>query len=731
MPDLHLSLSFHTAILLGAAVLAVLFAWFIYRTTVPPVSRPLRLVLGTARGCALFLVVLLIAEPMLSFLNKTVNQPTTVVLIDNSRSMSIKDRTGERSALLTSALQSEQVRGLSSVGSLRYATFGTQTRFLESLSPDSLTFTGDGTDIAAALKRVKEASSTANIQAIILMTDGNVTVGSSPTYEAEEMGIPVFTVGIGDTSEQRDVLVRKVIANAITYAGNKVPVNVTLKSVGYNGERAEVTVRDEAGVLDRRVVTLASGTREYIVPLSMVPQKEGRQKFTVEVSRLNDELTYANNRSSFFTNVLKSKMRVLLLAGAPSADVSFVRRALEADQNIEVKALIERGQAGLSSQNVGGQGQYYEGAFSSSLVQQAECLVLIGFPGPQTPAAVLGAVADAANNGTPIFLMLSRTMDFTKLRALESHLPFSVLGGTPDEYQAFFSVPDEQRSNTVLKLDRAENTGVWSRLAPIFKLQMGFRPKPESEILATTRIQTVTTDEAFLVSRNINRRKSLALLGYGVWRWKMLSENVPAAETLLEDFLSNAVRWLTTREDDRRVRVQPVKETFGGRDPIEFSGQVYDENYKPVDDAQVIITIVRGDERTEVTLSPVGSGQYEGSLESLEEGDYQFTAEVRTNGRALAEDRGTFSVGGLNVEFQETRMNKELLEQLAIQTGGRYYAANDLQNLASTVAALPNFKPREIVRSEDVELWNRSWMLALVVGLLSIEWFVRKRSGML
>jgi hypothetical protein len=132
-----------------------------------------------------------------------------------------------------------------------------------------------------------------------------------------------------------------------------------------------------------------------------------------------------------------------------------------------------------------------------------------------------------------------------------------------------------------------------------------------------------------------------------------------------------------------------------------------------------------------MTLDPIGSGQYEGSFGSLEEGDYQFTASVKVDGKTIGEDRGTFSVGGINVEFQETRMNKALLEQLAARTGGRYFTPTTAQSLAQSVASLPNFKPREVTRTEDIELWNRSWMLALVVGLFSLEWIVRKRHGML
>ncbi|MGH2568218.1 MAG: hypothetical protein ACRDGA_07760, partial [Bacteroidota bacterium] len=68
---------------------------------------------------------------------------------------------------------------------------------------------------------------------------------------------------------------------------------------------------------------------------------------------------------------------------------------------------------------------------------------------------------------------------------------------------------------------------------------------------------------------------------------------------------------------------------------------------------------------------------------------------------------------------------------LSYRTGGAYYTSEEVQNLAASIAALPHFKPRDVVRSDDFELWNRSWMLVFVVGLFAVEWFMRKRSGML
>jgi len=272
---------------------------------------------------------------------------------------------------------------------------------------------------------------------------------------------------------------------------------------------------------------------------------------------------------------------------------------------------------------------------------------------------------------------------------------------------------------------------VWSKLPPSFTLDEPFRAKPEDIVLATARVQSSTSTEPLMLSRNVNRSKSLAILCYGLWRWKSYSEGIPGAERMLENLFSNSIRWLVTRDDEKPVQVRPSKEIFAGSDPVEFTAQVYDENYRPIDDAEVSLSVAQKGQASQLTLTPLGNGRFEGAFDPLPEGDYTYTARATAGGRQLSEEHGSFSVGGLNVEFQETRANKLLLQQIAARTGGRYLESDELQRLPQELSALPNFRSRDVSVARQFELWNRTWMLAVVVALFAVEWFLRKKYGML
>lgn len=718
MPDLQLKTSLNILLIVlamgGAAGLAVLA----YRYTVPPVSRVLRLTLMIVRGVALFLLFLLIGEPLLSLVYHRLDKPVLAVLIDQSKSMTIQDKSGDRKAALLKTLDSPALRTLEGSSTLLFGVFDTKLHLLQSYAKDSISFAGEGTDIGGALKQLKVLTTERNLQGVLLISDGNATVGASPLYEAEEIGHPVFTVGIGDTSEPHDVLVRRVVANTITYVGNKVPVDVTIKSSGYTNEKVEVTVQEGGKVLDRKTVQLEPGTREYDMPLSFTPDADGTKKISVEVSQLPGEISSQNNRSSFYVKVLKSKMRVLLIGGAPSADFAAIRRALQDDNNIEVKAFIEKGN-----------GQFYEGALTDRDLRDNDCLVLIGFPAASSSSVALSSVAGAVGNGKGVLFVLSRTTDLNKLRVLQSYLPFDIPTRAGEETQMFLAVSDAERTNPILRV--SSSFDIWSKLPPSFALDEPFHAKPEALLLASARIQASASGVPLILSRHVNRSKSVAILCYGIWRWASYSEGIPGAERILENLMSNAVRWLVTRDDEKPVQVRPTKEIFAGSDPVEFTGQVYDENYRPINDAEVSLAVTQKGQTAQLTLSPLGNGRFEGSFDPLPEGDYTYTAKVQAGGRQLAEEKGSFSVGGLNVEFQETRANRTLLEQIASRTGGQSYDAGNIDRLPQDVAALPNFRPRDVSVAQQFELWNKTWMLASLVALFAVEWFLRKRHGML
>ncbi|MBN1396770.1 MAG: hypothetical protein JXA06_01945 [Bacteroidetes bacterium] len=718
MPEFHFSFTFSIVVLLAAAVCAFAIAAYVYRTTVPPVSPFKKKVLIFLRGLGLFLLFLLIGEPILTLIVHSADQPVLAVLIDNSQSMTITDKTGKRDEKLKTALGSPVWKQIAEKGKIEYYAFDRKAYKLTAMDEDSLTFPGEETDIAGALNSIKRESVSSNLQSVVIISDGNSTVGMNPLYEAEELDLPVFTIGVGDTIEQKDVLVRKVLTNEIAYLGAKVPVNIIVHSTGFGGERVQVSLHEGPALADERTLLLEPGTRDYPVSLSFIAAKEGMQKYRIEVSQLTGELTQKNNNMSFFTKILKSKIRATMIAGSPSQDAASIKRILANDSNVELKTFIERSD-----------GQFYEAPLDARIISESDCLILAGFPNAASSTRIIGEILKADK---PVMTIMNRTMDFNKLQTMDQLLPFRIESAANDEIQVFADVPEMQRNNSILKVGSTANIiDAWSKLPPVFQPKGIYKAKVESEILASVRLQPPAAKNPFIVARNINRKKSVSVLGYGLWRWNMLSGSGSESEKVLESFLSNAIRWLTTQEDSKKIVIRPVKQFFSTRDAVEFSAQAYDDSYQPMDDVQIEVRVERGNDIYQIPLELIGSGQYQGEIAQLPEGDYNYTAEAKKNGVRIGDDKGTFTVGSSNVEYLETRMNKQLLQQIAAQTGGQYFDCADMNLFHRHITGSADFKARDFTRSAEIEIWNSRWMLALVVLVFALEWFLRKRNGLL
>lgn len=710
MPDIALSLSFPVIFLVAAALAAAAVSALSYRRTNPPVSPSRRFLLGSLRTAGLFLVFLLLGEPLLSFFRTGMRPPVLVVLLDTSRSMTMEDRDGPRSAQLLAALTDPGVRNLLEESDTRYLSFGERPRLLDPFHADSLRFSSNGTDFTSALRAATRMSLTENVAAAILLTDGNNTTPGNPLFEPEALGLPVFAIGIGDTAERRDLVIRKVTTNAVVHAGTRVPVHVQIKSSGATGERAVVALRKGTTVLDQQEFISPRGTGESQLTLFYTPDEPGSRRYSVEIPPLPGEITTGNNAAGFVVKVIDRKASVLLLAGAPSPDVAFVRRILEADSALSVTV-----ETGLNPPDL-------------RLLPSADCIILIGFPTGATPPAFLEAIRSAVLGGSGLLFIPSRTMNLPALSALAPVLPFTVEDPSISETSVFLH-PLERPLDPLLNLGETSGTDAWQSLPPVFTPGARFRPKPEATVHAVLRTPSGITREPLVLSRNVNRVRSASFLAYGLWRWTMLVDQT--ASGVLDRVILNSVRWLTTREEDRRLRVAPRRDMFTEGEPVEFEAQVYDESFQPVNNARVTVTAHAGGRTFETALDPLGYGQFAGALYGIPRGDHTFEAVVTLGGLDLGRWSGSFAVGESSIEFLETRLNAHFLRQLADRTGGRAYSPQDLGSLADDVRSLGAFRPREVTSSSDLPLWDHTGTLLAVLALFVAEWILRKQGGLL
>ncbi len=716
-----MNLSFQTPLYLVLLFIVVSFAvsYYLYRYTVPQVTRTKRLILTALRGTALTFVFLAVCEPIVQIVSSKIQKPVIAVLADNSLSMSQTDVFGSKEQILSSLIKSDALKQFSSSADVKLFSF---SHSVSPLEQESLKVNGGTTNISLALQT--SLKNIDNLQGIILLSDGNYTDGSNPLYDAEKSRIPIFTVGIGDTNEQKDISISKLIANSIGYVDATIPVDATIKVSGLSVQNVSVTLLEDGKKISEQKISVSSpqGTTEVPLQFTYTPTSDGVKKLSVAVSPVVGEMIAKNNSRSALVKVLKNKVNIVVIAGILSADISAVMQTLNRDKNVYASLFYQLPSGEFKSQRE-------NGSLQTSLAA-ADCIILIGFPTVQTSSSSITNLSQSVRSRSlPLLFIASRTLDLQKTRTMESILPFTVSSARIDEQSVLTNVFPKTKSHQLLQ----NESSMWEKLPPVFYSLQTFLPKPESQNLVGVKIQNVPLNDPLVVTRNIANTKSAAILGYGIHRWKLLASSTNETKNFFDTWFSSLVRWLATREQEKFIHVEPSKEFYSQGEQVEFSGQVYNESYQFVDNADVHLSVrsKQNNQRYETILSSLGSGRYEGSIESLPEGEFNYTALAVNNGDTLGTSSGRISVGEQSIEFAETKMNRPLMKQMAISSGGEYSDANSFGSLLQTILQRSGMKPQELKQSREFELWNLPSFLTIIVILFGIEWLMRKQNGML
>ncbi len=683
--------------LLLLAALAGALAWFVYRNSVPKLAGTHRWILPGLRFLVLFMLLAFLFEPVWRNAVNRIAPPVLAILVDESQSMT----------------QHADLSALPDIdGEIQMFGFGGDVRELDDFS--AARDSAPRTNIGSALQSVQETLQDIPLRGVLLFSDGRYNTGPNPLYVAADYGLPIHTVVVGDTAQPKDLRITRISTNEIAYAGQAVPVEATLLLQGYDQAEVIVSLYETDSLISTAPLMLTPG--EATAALAFTPTEEGLHQYVITVTTLQDEASSQNNRATFTTRVLQQTQRVLLLAAAPHPDVGILRTLIGQNGTREVHSFVQKNR-----------NSFYEGALPASLDEYA-LIVLAGYPGRGTDSAPADRVWHAVSAGTPLLFVLGEQTDLGFLQsAWTDILPAVPLRGLMQFDEAMFVPTPAGLQHPILDLPEAD----WTTLPPLTFGTGQWDLSPDAQVLAQASVRGVDLETPMLIVRSRSGHRSAALLGTGTWRWLNLPEDPLVSPRLWPQILNNLVQWLTAPDDDRRVRVSPVTSTFDGAEPVVFSGQVYDESLRPVSDASVTLDITAPDgTQFPFTLQSVGSGRYTLSLDVLPEGAYTYAAQATRLDTPLGTDNGMFTVGALNLEFRETRANASLLRQIAFRSGGSFLTPGDLENLPDLLAADPSFTPEVSTLSVDLDLWQWPFALVLLLVLLSSEWVLRKRSGL-
>lgn len=711
--------SHNLILLVSIFVVTFILAFASYRFTLPPLSIRKRVFLLTLRWLALFCLFLVLSEPLFGIARKSLERPKIALLLDSSRSMNIKDNSLSRKEVLRGLLGEKSFKGFLSKTEV-YSYLFSDSLISFDLSRQFPPFNGEATAVGNSLEKLKENLKDKELSAVILLSDGTNNSGADPLAISKNYSLPIYIVGIGEFVPFKDLSIERLDYNGITYSGEKDTVKVTLKNQGYKGIKIPVYLQEEKKTLTQKETVFNFSGEIQQIELVFEPETKGIHRYQVVIPKGEGETFLQNNSKSFTQKILDRKFKLLLVSQSLSWEYTFLRRLLASDKDITFESLV------LSKPN-----QPVSGELSAAEKLKV-CDLLILLDSPQFLEQNQKIIRDLLNGkGISILLMVGE--EFYKRAGLLSSLdflPFDMIKGEKPLSQTFnLTLIQEGKVHPVTRLsdDPEENLSLWANLPP-FEQMIPLKEKAGAKILALFNGNQEVLPG--IIAKEQEKGKIEVLSFSPLWKWDFLLWGIGQDNSAYKKLWENSFRWLLSKEDLERFKIFTDQNVYKRGEEIKFASRLFDESYQKIKGAEIRIKIFpKGKAADSLTfdLAPDENGDYAYTVSFLPPGKYLFKGDARQDGIILGNSSGGFEIEQTSLEDEDLKPDKELLQQIALLSGGEY---SEPENFSSLLNGL-NLEKRVRLKTREIPLWTQPFLLILFILFLSTEWFFRKRFQLL
>jgi hypothetical protein len=606
---------------------------------------------------------------------------------------------------------------------------------------------GDITNLSAALKNATGTEDKQERGAVVLFSDGQHNEGESPVEVARILagrGLPIYTVGFGSQTRPRDLAVVKVEAPDAVFFEDRIQGQITLKDDLPPGLPFTVMVQDDDKILwEQQMVSDGSNVRKvsFSFPLSETVKERLKNKpadtdltavpleLKVAVSAVEGDREPGNNSTSLRFRALTQKRRILILDGRSRWETRYLRNMFERDEQWQVNTIITDASAIPGMLPRGDK----DGQFPSdpALLQPYDLIIFGEVPRAFFKDEELTWLRDfvGARGGALVFIDGSRQRlkeyAGTPLAAL---FPVEWKNASIRENSMKLSLTERAATLAPFALspEKTQNLEVWGNLRPIHWLS-GATALPGAETLVEATVGGKKLPG--VVTRPFGAGKVLYQGFDDSWRWRY--EVADQYHVRYWNQIANWMAELPFAVRDKLISLDAGALTYQPGDSADLRVRLRDGQGRPVTNAAVDAVLFRDGKRVAtIRLSPDDNagGLFRGRTAALEPGTYEVAVESAAIAERDAKARTGFKVEPLETgELTQLSLNEELLRQMATTTGGEYLREENIDRLVDLLAPISQGR----VIESDTVLWQSYWWFLPIIALLTVEWIIRKRVGML
>ncbi len=630
---------------------------------------------------------------------------------------------------------------------------------------------GRGTDIWQVLRELLNENS--RLSAIVLATDGQHNGSGDPielAKKAAELEIPIFIIPFGDPKPPVNLSVNSLAVRspvrpqepfeieALIYANRVDLPKVRVELVQYSVNEANDQLEDEEVVDEKEIDVPATGNLMR-VGFQYVAKNTGKYVFGVRVQTLDNETeTDDNEKRTEVIDVVDQKVKVLLIAGAPTWEYRMVQRLLQRDKSISISCWLQtmdedRPQEGNEPISVLPRGIKELGKYN---------VIMMFDPNPnEFDNEWISDLRQFIRRKAGGFLYMTGpkyTTEFITLNRLDiirQILPVRFGDGDVLESSQILmsdiSRPgkmlpvDFNLDHAVMKFDAdpAVNRARWADMPSIYWSYPTLAAKPTAKVLLERGDQVGTEGNQPLLVVGRYGAGNVLYMGFnGTWRWR----RVGVQAQFFDRFWIQICRFLIeTRslQGDSRGVIDPDRTDYEIGDKVTLTARILNEQFEPLD-AQSVKAQIRGEDGRvrdiELKQLPQQTGTFEASFIAQQTGGFTVNVDLGSE-----EDEGVikdtkYRVDPPRIESNNYWLNESLLEQIAKESKGKVIQMDELDKLADL---LPDMNTTTEINTPPIPLWDietslfgrktplRYFIFGILVFLLTLEWSIRKKTKLL
>jgi len=648
--------------------------------------------LGIFRFIIVSGITFLLLGPLIRYIQNTVIEPSYVIAIDNSRSIPVT---------YTDATFNEIRNQLDDlVENLPDRQFDIKIKDLSGTDYDlinQIKYEAPFTDINNVLHNIENEYEGKNLAGVILVSDGIYNQGSSPIYS--NFGFPIYTIGIGDTTEKEDIIIKSINHNKIVYQGNKFLLQAEIYNKGFSGRTVTVSIRNKGKIIDRKTLRFESDNGLQILEFEIDSEDSGMQRFEVFINPLESEFSTENNLLNAYVEVVEGKEKILLLARAPHPDIKALKSIIEKNDNYEIEMVVP------------GIGTKKEQKYDLAILHQL----------PDNRNTYNTDIQSLIDDGTPVLYILGSRTSLSRFNALNHTINIRPRGNRRDN--VFVSL------NTDFNLFNTSEAfkSITSEMPPVTVPFGEYNVKGESETILYQRIGKISTQKPLLILNKNQTNKEAILVGEGLWKWRLNEYLVTSNFNGIDNLFNKIIQYLSAKEDRRRFKVYPIHAENWNNEPVIFENEIYNDIYEKIFDQKIDLTLTDEEDNIYEYSYVISNANSQFRISGLEPGVYHYSAKTNLNGE-IKNNTGMFSIKKLLIEISNLKANFNMLRELSRRTSGRFYSISNIQELTNEIPSANN--PSLIYSSESyLAIINLKWIFFLILILISLEWGIRKYLG--